>query len=526
MGRPTNESKKEAKYLSAIYRLRQLVIKDYSVYCKLVHTDAQGNMQWREANHLMYLCQEVQKFLEMETTNPYDILIINTPPQVGKSLTLSETLPSWYIGQHPDAGVLIVSYNDEFAQRFGRKNLDKVQQFGEKLFDVKVSKKKASNNAFEIEGNKGQIVSAGINSGNLTGNPARLLIIDDPIRNSGEAKSITTRNSIWAEWQGTLRTRIPAGGKVILIMTRWHEDDLAGRFLEHEKDNIIKYIKLPIECVDENDELCQYLAKLNPPVERKLNDSLCPDLVIEGRSKDNNWKDNLKKTILGAEGLAYWNALYQGEPSSESGNLVKREWWKFYKVLPEIHRMFMSVDCTFKGEKKNDKVAIEVWGMTGANIYLIDLVNQQMTFTETVDQIENMKNKYPMISSVFIEGKANGPAVIDTLRPKIKGIIDIEPKGDKYSRLDAVTYLIRAGNVHLPQFAQFTEEFIDQCSSFPKGKFDDMVDAMSQCLAEIGNYKTHAPLGKAPRDDFRLAENDGQKHKLFGFKVPSSFMRF
>jgi predicted phage terminase large subunit-like protein len=505
MGKADN-NKREAMINALIVRQRELIKNDYWRYCEMVHTDANGDHQWKQAKHLMYLTSEVQRFLNEDTGNPYDIMAIHLPVQTGKSFTLTETLPSYYLGLHPDDGVIIVSYNDDFAQKFGRKNLDKVQRFGKTLFDVDVSKKKKSNDTFEIEGRKGGIISRGWSSG-ITGNPAALMIIDDVIRNREEADSQNTRDKIWSEWQDSMRSRLKAGAKVIVIMSRWHEDDLIGR-MQLEEPNF-RYLQMPMECEDEND-----------PIGRNIGDSIAPEL-----GKDNKWKDTFKDTCLRQDGLRTWNSIYQGRPSSEKGNIIKKEWWRYYDVLPRIDLMMMSVDCTFKGKETSDKVAIEIWGKTGSDMYLIDLINKQMGFNDTLSQIRTMKNRYPTVTSVLIEDKANGSAVIETLRSEIMGIIPVEPKGGKESRVASVTYMIESGNVWLPKFASFTEEFVDQCSSFPRGKHDDMVDSMSQMLTRMKGYKAHAPKVELVKDFF-FQEGEGGNHKLFGFDMPKSFMKF
>lgn len=485
---------------------RKRVREDYWFYCQLVHTDVNGKHQWEKTKHLMYVCKEVQDFLEADTGNPYDIMAIHLPVQTGKSFTLTETLPSWYIGQHPDDGVILVSYNDDFAQKFGRKNLDKVQTFGKPLFDIELSKKKKSNDTFEIEGHKGAVISRGVSAG-ITGNPARLMIIDDPIRNREESDSQNTRDKIWNEWKDSMRTRLSAGAKVIVVMSRWHEDDLIGRMMENEPN--FRYLRIPLECEDEND-----------PLGRKIGESIAPEL-----GKDTEWKDKFKLTCLREDGIRTWNSLYQGIPSSERGNIIRREWWQYYTDLPRIDLMVMSVDCAFEGKQTSDKVAIQVWGKTGSDVYLIDSINQQMGFNDTVKQIRNVKNKYPQITMTLIEKKANGAAVIDTLRSEIMGIIPIEPRGSKIARVEAITPYIESGNVWLPKYSSFTEEFVDQCSSFPRGKNDDLVDACSQMLTRLKDYKARPPQSAQRMDFFAPQENDN-KHKLFGFNVPKSFMRF
>jgi len=502
---------RQAQINALIVRQRELVRKDYWRYCQLVHTDVNGVHQWVKTKHLMHVCKVVQDFLTEDTGNPYDILGIHLPVQTGKSFSITETLPSWFIGINPDDGIILVSYNDDFAQKFGRKNLDKVATFGKVLFDIELSKRKKSNDTFEIENHKGAIVSRGVSSG-IVGNPARLMVIDDILRNREEADSQNTRDKIWSEWQDSMRTRLSAGAKVIVIMSRWHEDDLIGR-MEREEPNF-RYLRIPLECED----------KETDPLHREVGESIAPEL-----GKDNKWKDAFKKTCLKQEGLRTWNSIYQGLPSSEKGNIIHREWWQYYKPdeLPHIDLTIMSVDCAFKGKETSDKVAIQVWGKTGENCYLLDSINKNMGFNDTVRQIIATKNKFPQTTLTLIEDKANGSAVIETLQRDfgIKGIIAINPMGGKESRVHAITPLIESGRVYLPQYEAFTDEFVEQCSSFPRGKFDDIVDCMSQALNRLKSYIARARSTPAKPDFFAQPEESG-KHKLFGFKVPKSFLNF
>lgn len=500
----TNSKGNDAKIHALIMKQRELIRADYWRYCLMVHTDVNGEHQWKKTKHLMFVTKEVQKFLEADTGHPYDILGIHLPVQTGKSFTLTETLPSWYLGMNPTHNVIVASYNDEFAQKFGRKNLEKIDKFGKVMFDIELSKKKKSNDTFEIEGTKGGMISRGI-LGGITGNPAKLVIIDDPVKNREEANSETTRNKIWSEWESSIRTRIAAGGKIIVIMSRWHEDDLIGRL---DSDPYFKNLVIPMECESEDD-----------PLGRAIGDSIAPEL-----GKDNEWLKGFKAVCLQGEGIATWNSLYQGRPSSEKGNILKKEWWQYYDTLPRIDLTVMSVDCAFEGKSTSDKVAIQVWGKTGANVYLMDSINQRMGFNDTVKQIRAVKEKYPQISMTLIEKKANGAAVIDTLRNEIMGIIPIEPRGSKIARVEAITPYVESGNVYLPKYASFTEEFVDQCSSFPRGKNDDVVDAMSQMLTRLKDFKAHKPAPPKPRNDFEFEDN--KRSQLFGFNVPKSFFKF
>lgn len=287
----------------------------------------------------------------------------------------------------------------------------------------------------------------------VTGNPANLMIIDDPVKTKEEAYSETYREKVWGEWQNSLKTRLSSGAKVVLVMTRWHEDDLAGRILETEKN--VVHLNIPCEA-EEGDILG-----------RKVGEGLFPEI-----GKGTEWKDAFKASYVTSEGMDTWNALFQGRPSAQQGNIFKRDWWKRYDVLPALHLTILSVDAAFKDKSTSDKVAMTVWGKNGTNVYLVDLLNKQLGFVETLDAIRNFKIKYPQINMILIEDKANGSAIIQTLRREIMGIVAVEPLGSKEARARAITAFIEGGNVWLPKMEEWTEEFIDQHAKFPKGRYD------------------------------------------------------
>ena len=257
---------------------RGVLRRDYAEYVKYVHNGA-----WIKSRFHGFLCKYVQNFIERKTDAPYEILVIHSPPQHGKSATITETLPSWYLGKYPENRVIEISYNKDFAIRFGRRNKRKIVEFGKEIFGIEISKEASKTQEFELANHSGGMLSAGVGT-SVTGQRANLLIIDDPIKNRAEANSKARRDLIYDEWLTTFRTRLAPHSKVILIMTRWHEDDLAGRLLD-EEDNI-KYLRFPCECEDENDLL-----------RRAIGDSLCPDI-----GKDKVWLQGTKATMLSESG--------------------------------------------------------------------------------------------------------------------------------------------------------------------------------------------------------------------------------
>ena len=183
----------------------------YVDYVSYVHDG-----RWKRTKFGEYLCNEVQNFLEDDSSPSYSILVISTPPQHGKSMTITETLPSWYLGKNPTHRVIEVSYGEDFAKKFGRRNKEKITRFGEELFGVSLATKPNSVVEFELSNNVGGMISRGVSSG-IAGQPANLLILDDPIKNQRDADSPSVRNRTVDEWQSTMRTRLAARAKVILI---------------------------------------------------------------------------------------------------------------------------------------------------------------------------------------------------------------------------------------------------------------------------------------------------------------------
>ncbi|HEY5586723.1 MAG TPA: phage terminase large subunit [Ruminiclostridium sp.] len=471
----------------AEYSKKILVKNNYAEYCLYVHRG-----RWFLGDHLKLVCDNIQSMIAHETKQ--NILIISMPPQHGKSQCVTETLPSWYLGKFPSKRVIEVSYGDDLAQRFGRRNKEKVLEFGKQIFDIELSKQ--SDTDFEIKGHKGSMISKGIMAG-LTGNPGDLIIIDDPIKNRQEAESQTYRDRIWEEFLNSINTRLSADGIIILIMTRWHEDDLAGRLLDAKNGFKHKCLEINIPLEAEKDDI----------LGRNIGDALFPQI-----GKDNVWLKDFKSSYASTEGSRSWNALMQGRPTAEQGNMIKRSWFKYYTLKPErFDQEIQSWDCTFKDSDGSDFVVGTVWGRVGADKYLLDIVRERMDLPTTIRSIEQISAKYPNSWLKLVEDKANGSAVIQMLQHKIPGMVGINPMGSKIARVQAILPHIEAGNVYLPSDANWVNDFVDECSSFPNGKHDDQVDSMSQALVRlISDYSTLiTPLKKKTNWMFETPEEKG-----------------
>lgn len=461
---------------------RELSRRSYYDYLTLVHGSA-----WVHTRLSRYLAREIQTFLETDTGNAYDILVIHTPPQHGKSITVTESLPSWVLGRWPEKRIILGSYNDDSAQRFARRNKEKVKKWGKVLFGIEIGGVDRSDE-FELKGHRGGLISRGIRAG-VTGNSAEVLILDDPIKNRQEADSPAYRRELWEEWVNSFKSRLGAKAKVILIMTPWHEGDMGARVLETEEH--VRCIRLAV-AAEAGDELG-----------RAEGEPLCPEL-----GKDKRWLADFQKSYLADPqgGQRAWSALYLCRPRAEGGNLVKRHWWRFYDAAPPMAVEIISVDAAFKGGEGNDFVAITVWGKRGSDYYLKECVNRHLDFTQTLREIRAVQRRFPNARTVLIEDKANGSAIINVLQRELF-CIAVEPKGGKIARVHAVSPAIESGHVLLPRNAPWVGEYLEQWCAFPAGKHDDMVDSSTQGLSYLftrGGELPAAAVGEEPWDEYRV----------------------
>lgn len=445
---------------------------------------------WIRTRMSDFIADEIQRFVETKTDHPFDILVIETPPQHGKSITVTESFPSWYLGKFPKHRIIEISYNFDTAERFGRKNMEKVEEFGKSLFGVEKGGL-WTKTEFELSNGWGKMISRGALAG-ITGNPANLMLIDDVVKNRAEADSQTYRDKAWNEWQASMKSRLAAGAKVICIGTPWHEDDFLARIIKTE-DNV-RLIRLPVEA-EEQDLLG-----------RRVGAALCPEL-----GKGDSWLRQMKASYENdpkSGGLRNWQALYQCSPRIEGGNMINRAWWKYYdpQQVTDFGTTVISVDATFKDGESNDFVAIQVWGKRGIDYYLRASINKHLNFPATVQAIITLRKMFPDTRYVLIEDKANGSAIIQTLQSQMIGVIGVTPKGGKIARLNAVAPAIESGHVYLPQDTVWTEEFIDQFSMFPAGLHDDMVDSCTQAL----NYMlfTNGAYAEISETDKRRIEEE------------------
>lgn len=420
------------------------------------------------------VCAALDLFVLDMLAGKRPILVLQAPPQHGKSEIVSRKLPAYLLGKFPDWRVGAASYSDELANAMAqdvRRNLASDEHA--RLFPAAATKRRYDVNRtgeFTAPGGAGAYLGVGVGAG-LTGRPVDIGIIDDPVKNEKEALSPTVKEGHWNWYQTVFTTRLSENSGQIIMATSWAEDDLPARICSHFKgDPRLTILRFP--AINEPDE-----AGYNPTLPRG---PLVPQLKSLA-------------FLLEIKGLFsdyWWAALYQQSPRALGGNVFKESGIRYYlpKDLPaKFDKVIASWDCTFKDTDGTDYVVGQVWGKAGANSYLLGQKRERMSFTKTVAAVKDLRDDWPRTREVLIEDKANGPAVIDTLKASVPGIIPIEPDGSKLARAHAVTSYWEAGNVWLPHpdTAPWVKELVAELTAFPASANDDQVDALTQALRRL-----------------------------------------
>ena len=421
---------------------------------------------------LANICQSVvQKVEKGETVR----LCISVPPQHGKTTTITKTLPSWFVGRNIGKWAILTAYNADIAEEFSDNNRQLIKQFGKEIFGIETNNSQDNKYLFQCHKcGKAEnpnvdsgIMGVGIQGG-IVGHGGSLIIVDDPYKNDLQANNPTERQNISQVFKSAVVTRARGkGNAIIVIHTRWHDDDLIG---ELEKTGDWSIVNIP--CVWEKGE-----DKL---LHRKIGQTLCPELGF-----DVEWLERTERAV----GKRLFQANYQGRPYIEGGNLVKRSDIKFYDKMSKpsaFEELVLSCDLSFGGlNKENDPYCMSLWGRNGGDHYLLKVWGKRASFMETQRTLKIICSQYPQLKKKLIEKKAMGGPVIETLGKEIGGFVPFDPKGaSKEARFSSVTPYFESGNIYFPDesIEPDIEEYIEQVLKFPNVTHDDFVDTISQYL--------------------------------------------
>jgi len=403
-------------------------------------------------------------------------LIITMPPRHGKSELASRRFPAWFLGKDPYRHMIFATYNDEFASDFGRHVRDTMKSDVFKQAFPLCKLKAGSQASDRISTEEGGIAVFVGRGGSLTGRGADLLVIDDPIKDREEADSKTLRDKLWGWFTDVAMTRLmTAGARVVIIMTRWHEDDLVGRLIDPKNSYYVpeeaanwKVLSLPAIAVNDD------------PMGRKFGEPLWPERF------DLDFLNQAKR--LNPKGFS---ALYQGSPSPDDGDYFKREWLKFYtpSELPRNLRFYVASDHAVSTDQERDATCLLPVGVDDEdNIWVLPVVWWRRAATETVVEgmIDLMRRRTPLMwwaESGHIT-KSIGPFLRKRMaeRQIYCAIDEVVPTKDKQTRAQSIRARMSMGKVFFPRFATWWGDAQDEILKFPSSSHDDFIDA----LAHIG----------------------------------------
>ncbi len=436
------------------------------------------------------LCRELDQFLSDVVAGLNPRLMFIGPPRHGKTEIASRRFPAYVFGKRPISNIIASSYAAPLAQRNNR-DVQRVMDTAvyRRIFpatrlhgtNIATLSGQPLRNAhiFEIVNYLGSYRSAGVGEG-ITGMGFDFGLIDDPVKDAQQAGSEVERNSIGEWYETTFYSRASPLSGILLIMTRWHEDDLAGRLLykaQFEGGEQWRVVRLP--AIAEEDEFDPDTGVLI----RKEGEALHPERYPLSRLEQ-------IRTVVGSYAFA---SLYQGRPVPKGGGIIRKEDFKFYFRAelgdnPKFDLVVLSTDAAFKDTASSSYVVTQAWGRRGNKHYLLAQSRKRLTFSGTVRDIRTMRQRFPNANAILIEDKANGPAIIDTIGKELPGVIAVEPQGSKQARAEAVVPLFEAGNVLLPHPDEepWVESFIHEWLSVPTGAYWDMVDSSSQYLVKYG----------------------------------------
>ena len=404
-----------------------------------------------------------------------DRACVNIPPRHGKSQLVSIFFPAWFLGRNPDKKVMMVSHTTDLAVDFGRKvrNLLGLQDYKDIFPTVQLATDSKSAGRWNTNMG-GEYYACGVGSA-LAGRGAHLLLVDDP---HSEQDVINGNFSVFEkayEWfTFGARTRLMPGGRVAIIQTRWHMDDLTGRVV---KD------------MSQNDKSDQYEVVEFPAI-IETEDKKSGELIEKPLWPEFFDMAALERTKASMP-LLQWNAQYQQQPTAEEAAIVKREWWQIWEKEnpPMCEYIIMSLDSAAEKHNRADFTALTTWGVffneeTNAhNIILLNSIKERLEFPELKDLAMEQYTMWEP-DAFIVEKKSSGVALYQEMRRMGLVIQEYTPhrgSGDKLARLNSVSDIIASELVWVPQ-TRWAEEVIEEIAGFPFMSNDDLVDSTIMAL--------------------------------------------
>lgn len=445
---------------------------------------------WLPAPHLLLIADrlcaavgEVRRIQELIQAGelPPDAqgprVAIEMPPRHGKSELISKYTPPWFLGTNPDLRVMLASYGAALAHEWGRKTRDVLDDVGEPIYDVKVNPDSSKADRWDLLGRRGGMVTAGI-GGSLTGKGGHLIIVDDPVKDQEEANSETYRQRAKDWWASTLRTRLMPGGAIVVLQTRWHEDDLLGWLLEQARTGDGEQwdeLKLPAIATGDGDELG-----------RAEGEALWPQMYPLGALE-------ATRKALGS----YWfSALYQQTPMPAGGGIFQREDFRYFRE-DELHYLlerdggtepvgkdhvyrFVTADTASSEKETADYTVLSLWGVTPTmDLLLLDVSRHRFETPKLLDVIKRECFTRWKVTDLRVEEANAGTAIFQQLVNQGHPVRPLKADTDKVTRALGAVPRYEAHAVFHRADAEWLHSYEMELLRFPNGANDDQVDTYS-----------------------------------------------
>lgn len=403
--------------------------------------------QYVLAKHL----EELNSALLKVASGEIKRLAVFMPPRHGKSELISKYFPAWYLGTNPDKRIILTSYEADFAASWGKKVREILREFQD-VYNIRIDDKSAARNRWDIAGHDGGMGTSGV-GGAITGKGASILIIDDPVKNAEQANSQTYRDRAKDWYRSTAYTRLEPDGAVILIQTRWHEDDLGGWLLEEGEDE---------------------WTIINLPAINEQGEALWADRFSVERLQE-----------IKAEIGEYWfSAMYQQKPQPPEGGILKRHWIKYYtpeELKYDSYHIYQGWDLAVTEKSSADytcNCTVAVNPKTN-DIYVLDWTREHIDgptqVSEVIKQYDKHDGRAALVGIETVAYQGTMPAFV--LKERILPIKPIPRVTDKVIRITKAFTHFENGKVYLPKGHPLLNEFENEFVHFPRGTHDDLLDA-------------------------------------------------
>ena len=416
---------------------------DLLAFTHLTHPDYHAN--WHH--------EEIARKLQDLESGKIKRLMVFAPPRSGKSELCSIHFPIWAVGRNPTWPVILAAHTDGLAEEFGMGARDLAglsRELG--IFpDMEIRRDTNAKGRWSTRAGA-NLVFTGM-GGPMTGRGAMILIIEDPLKNADEARSQAVKRGQFEWYLTTAKTRLEKDGRILVVMTRWAEDDLAGMILANEPGEWT-VLKFPMFDV-------------------------AGKILWDWKYPQAQWERERKTANSFASGRQAFAGIYQQEPHAPEGGLLPISSWQFAKNI-KPKRVYQSWDTGNKDGAGNDPSACGTWYETKNGFHLADLWVGQVEFPQLVAMFQAQYAKHHP-RAVLVEDKSSGISLIQQMRRETRiPIIPINPTTDKESRSDVLQLWQAAGRISLEEGAPWLADFINECVAFPNGPHDDRVDQATQ----------------------------------------------